>query len=44
MFETDPVTGGIGYDGKGVVTVPDVPGLGAGFDEGYLRGLVKVEV
>ncbi len=44
MFHTDPVTGGISYDGKGVVTVPDVPGLGAGFDEEYLRGLVKVIV
>jgi len=44
MFETDPVTGGISYDGNGVVTVPDVPGLGAGFNEEYLTGLVKVKV
>lgn len=44
MFETDPVTGGISYNNIGVITVPDVNGLGAGFDEEYLRGLVKVKV
>ena len=44
MLIEDPVTGGIIYDSKGVVTVPDAPGLGAGFDEQYLGGLVKVMV
>lgn len=41
MFEEDPVTGGITYDGNGVITVPDVPGLGATIDEGYLEKLVR---
>ncbi|MBC7888012.1 MAG: dipeptide epimerase [Ferruginibacter sp.] len=41
MFMEDHVTGGISYDSKGVVTVPDTPGLGAGVDETYLKGLVK---
>jgi len=44
MFEEDRVTGGITYDDKGVVTVPDTPGLGAGIDNHYLKGLVKVIV
>ncbi len=44
MFVEDPVTGGITYNSKGVVTVPDTPGLGAGIDEGYLQQLVKVTV
>jgi len=44
MFVEDPVTGGITYDGKGVVTVPDTPGLGAGIDNHYLNSLVKVIV
>lgn len=41
MFVEDPVTGGIGYDAKGVVTVPGEPGLGAKFDESYLKSLQK---
>jgi L-Ala-D/L-Glu epimerase len=44
MFEEDPVTEGITYNNKGVVTVPDTPGLGAGIDKEYLKGLVKVIV
>ncbi len=44
MFVEDPVTGGITYNSKGVVTVPDTPGLGAGADENYLKGLIKVIV
>ncbi|MDP4183985.1 MAG: dipeptide epimerase, partial [Bacteroidota bacterium] len=32
MFVEDPVVGGITYDVKGVVTVPDKPGLGATMD------------
>jgi L-alanine-DL-glutamate epimerase-like enolase superfamily enzyme len=44
MFVEDPVTGGIGYSDKGEITVPEVIGLGAGFDEEYLRRLEKVIV
>jgi len=42
MFTEDPVSGGITYDEKGIVTVPDEPGLGAWFDEKYLGLLTKV--
>jgi L-alanine-DL-glutamate epimerase-like enolase superfamily enzyme len=44
MFIEDPVTRGISYDQKGVITVPEVPGLGAEIDEEYLNGLEKVVV
>ena len=44
MFMEDPVIGGIQYSSKGVITVPDEPGLGASMDAEYLKGLVKVEV
>jgi L-Ala-D/L-Glu epimerase len=44
MFVEDPVTGGIEYDSKGVITIHDRPGLGATFDEQYLKGLIKVIV
>lgn len=37
MFTEDPVIGGIKYLEKGVIDVPDVPGLGAVIDESYLR-------
>lgn len=37
MFTTDPVTGGIEYGANGVIGVPDVPGLGASIDEGFLK-------
>lgn len=42
MFEEDPVTGGITYDGNGVVSVPDTTGLGAAIDTDYLIELTKV--
>ncbi|MFI5220184.1 MAG: mandelate racemase/muconate lactonizing enzyme family protein, partial [Bacteroidia bacterium] len=41
MFTEDPVSGGITYSNKGVVTVPDKPGLGAAIDEKYLQRLPK---
>lgn len=41
MFVEDPVIGGINYDNKGAVTVPDLPGLGAAIDEKYLQRLTK---
>lgn len=42
MFVEDPVIGGITYDSRGVVTVPDRPGLGATVDEKYLQRLTKI--
>jgi L-alanine-DL-glutamate epimerase-like enolase superfamily enzyme len=44
MFVEDPVSGGITYSNKGEIAVPEVPGLGAGFDQGYLSRLEKVIV
>ena len=44
MFIEDPVKGGISYDHKAVITVPEGPGLGAEIDEEYLNGLEKVVV
>ncbi len=44
MFEEDPVTGGIIYDNKGMVTVPEEPGLGARVAEKYLSRLRKVVI
>jgi L-alanine-DL-glutamate epimerase-like enolase superfamily enzyme len=41
MFIEDPVVGGITYNNKGVVTVPETPGLGATVDEKYLQRLTK---
>lgn len=37
MFTEDPVIGGIKYVEKGVIDVPDTPGLGAVIDERYLN-------
>jgi L-Ala-D/L-Glu epimerase len=44
MFVEDPVVGGITYDKKGVVTVPDATGLGATMDEKFLSGLTKAVI
>ncbi len=44
MFTEDPVIGGINYLEKGVIDLPDVPGLGAVIDESYLRKAEKVIV
>jgi L-alanine-DL-glutamate epimerase-like enolase superfamily enzyme len=44
MFTEDPVSGGITYDNKGVVTVPDVNGLGASIDEQRLQKLSKTVI
>jgi L-alanine-DL-glutamate epimerase-like enolase superfamily enzyme len=41
MFVEDPVVGGISYDSKGIITVPDLPGLGATIDNNYLDSLTK---
>ena len=42
MFTEDPVIGGICYKDKGVIDLPDTPGLGAVIDESYLTGAEKV--
>lgn len=39
MFSEDPVSGGIQYGVNGLVTVPEVPGLGASLDISYLKKL-----
>jgi L-alanine-DL-glutamate epimerase-like enolase superfamily enzyme len=44
MFVEDPVSGGITYSDKGVVTLPETPGLGATIDASYLAKLEKVVV
>lgn len=44
MFVEDPVTGGITYGNKGVVTVPETPGLGATIDEKYLKRQLNVVI
>lgn len=37
MFTEDPVIGGINYLEKGIIDLPDTPGLGAVIDENYLK-------
>jgi L-Ala-D/L-Glu epimerase len=44
MFEEDPVIGGITYGNKGEVTVPATAGLGASFNEKYLKRLESFTV
>ena len=44
MFMEDPVSGGITYDNKGAVSVPEVAGLGASFKAEYLSQLEKIIV
>ncbi len=39
MFVDDPVIGGINYNAKGVVTVPETLGLGVSVNEEYLKEL-----
>jgi len=41
MFTEDPVVGGIKYLDKGIIDVPDIPGLGAAIDESYLEKAEK---
>ena len=44
MFTQDPVTDGIIYEKNGVVKVPEVAGLGATIDEGWLGKMEKVVI
>ena len=41
MFTEDPVIGGIQYLNKGIIDLPDIPGLGAVIDERYLVNAEK---
>ena len=41
MFVEDPVIGGIRFDNKGMITVPETNGLGATVDENYLSKQTK---
>jgi L-alanine-DL-glutamate epimerase-like enolase superfamily enzyme len=41
MFTEDPVLGCILYKEKGIIEVPEVPGLGAVVDENYLSRAEK---
>ena len=41
MFSADPVIGGIEYKEKGVIEVPETPGLGAVIDDSYLKEAEK---
>jgi L-Ala-D/L-Glu epimerase len=42
MFTEDPVLGGILYKEKGIIEVPEVPGLGAVVDQNYLSRAEKL--
>lgn len=44
MMKDDPVVGGIKYGEKGMVAVPDTPGLGASFDKAYLDSLTSIRI
>jgi hypothetical protein len=39
MFQEDPVQGGIIYNDKGEINLPQSDGIGATFKESYLRSL-----
>jgi L-alanine-DL-glutamate epimerase-like enolase superfamily enzyme len=44
MFTEDPVKNGIGYTETGEIIINDKPGIGASFEEGYLKGLKSIVV
>jgi L-Ala-D/L-Glu epimerase len=44
MMVNNPITGGIIYQPKGQVSVPNVPGLGASICDAVLSGLVGLRV
>jgi L-alanine-DL-glutamate epimerase-like enolase superfamily enzyme len=44
MYTEDPVTGGLQYKEKGLLELPDVPGLGATIEQAYLNKAEKVTV
>ena len=44
MLDADPVTGGIEYQGAGLWTIGESPGIGAGFDEAFLETMDKFTI
>lgn len=44
MLDADPVTGGIQYQGKGKWILEDAIGIGAGFNEEFLKSMESVTV
>jgi L-alanine-DL-glutamate epimerase-like enolase superfamily enzyme len=44
MFMEDPVSGGITYDTKGEVTLPEKNGLGAFVEDSYLNRLTRIVI
>ncbi len=44
MFEEDPVVGGIQYMKNGIVSIPEVAGLGASMSKDYLKRLDKIVI
>jgi L-alanine-DL-glutamate epimerase-like enolase superfamily enzyme len=44
MFIEDPVSGGITYNDKGEIAIPEIAGLGAYVDAYYLQGLIKIVI
>lgn len=44
MMEADPVLGGITYEERGIVKIPETPGLGATIDPDYLQNLEYISV
>jgi L-alanine-DL-glutamate epimerase-like enolase superfamily enzyme len=44
MLNADPVTGGIEYMGSGRWILTDRPGIGADFDEAFLKSMEKVTI
>jgi len=44
MLDADPVRSGIRYEGKGKWTLGDEPGIGASFDEAYLKEMEQLTI
>ena len=44
MLDGDPVTGGIEYKGAGLWVLGDSPGIGAGFDEAFLKSMEHISI
>ena len=44
MLADDPVKGGIKYGGKGKWELGEDPGIGADFDEAYLKEMEKITI
>lgn len=44
MLSEDPVIGGIQYDGNGKWLLGEEPGIGAGFDEAFLKSMERTSI